>query len=247
MAAPTNWLADAAAKARDEQGPVITGSMNRSLSWACPLCTDVESKLIQIAGQQMIVCETNGAHRWRDTAEQNPLDSVTALDQIRALNPKPLSSLPKREAPQANREPLTFPIHKQLKADLEAKFGDKLNATLAAMCQLLLDPHAFAVDGENAKRMKELFPGQKISDGGTLYGLLFAQARELEEFRETEKERERQRLLKGEASPASPSDIVLRMPADVRQRLQARAAELGKTPDALICEQMPFWLDNGWL
>ena len=131
--------------------------------FACPMClaSGKEVRLMQSAAKFGLYCSENSAHIFQDTEE------------FLASNPKKMP-LPKA-APriQPGVEPFIVKIPTGLIEMLGKRFGQKLDASVAALLSVMTDPEAFVVVAEDVKRLRELF-GSKIGSADALVGSVYS-------------------------------------------------------------------------
>ena len=123
------------------------------------LCPHCQQRVMIFPGKPGLTCQGNADHHWNDFGE------------LKALNPQQ-APLAQREAKQAGHVPVTVQIPKPLLDQLNARFGEKLAATLAAVLRNLADEGTLMIPSSD-KAQIEIWLGSKVQNGAGLKGLIF--------------------------------------------------------------------------
>lgn len=123
------------------------------------LCPHCGQNVMIFPSRPGYTCQGNSAHHWDD------------IDSLKALNPK-LVPIAQKEAKQAGHVPVTVQIPKDLLDQLNARFGEKLAATLAAVLRNLADPNTLMVPSSD-KTQIGVWLGADFANSSQLKGLVF--------------------------------------------------------------------------
>lgn len=138
--------------------------------FSCPRCKMATGKLNQIvASAGTLQCSVNSTHIWPDAssfyAENPTMDFKVA---------------PPSFPPQENYAPMSVSVPIAVKSGLEAKYGDKVGATVSAMLQVLLEGDTLIVPEADLRRIADKL-GAKPRSSSELYGMIFALGEEVTE------------------------------------------------------------------
>ena len=101
--------------------------------YSCPACKNIGKKSQIVANAGELQCTTDGMHKWVDTAEFLALRPTMdfATEKPRA---QPLQS-----ASGVHHVPIKVMLPPGLKEKLDAKYGDKTDATLSSILMQMLE------------------------------------------------------------------------------------------------------------
>ena len=147
--------------------------------FSCPLCKRESGKIVQIlASEGRLTCPDNSSHRWVDTA------AFFADNPTMDFKPQLI------KATQTDIGPLKLTLKNHLIAAAQAKFGDKLDATVGQLIESLVEGDMMVIGETDLKRIQDRM-GQRPSNSSELYGMIYAKMCEVDEAKE-----ERDRALK---------------------------------------------------
>jgi hypothetical protein len=130
--------------------------------YACPTC-DAQ---IQAENRQLI-CSGNRNHSWNDIAV------------FQSLGPKMKYDVKAPVVNQPNHVKMEVVVPPIAKANFESKFGDRANATVSGLIQMLAEGEVLIVPEADLQRMKERL-GKRPESSGELFGLIYNLSMELE-------------------------------------------------------------------
>jgi hypothetical protein len=133
--------------------------------YSCPSCKRESGATNEIlADNSRLTCSKVPAHVWNDVDE---FMSTGPRIEFRHEMEKP--------APQANHTSLNLSIPVSTLNVLQAKYGDKLNSTLAGLCQVLVEGEPMIISDTDVQRLSggECL-GEKPKNGSHLVGLVFS-------------------------------------------------------------------------
>ena len=205
------------------------------LNAACPTClqSGVENGLMSVPGRFGYFCKEN--HVFNDT------------ETLRMGNLQKLSTPPpeKPRPPAPGSVEMRFMVPGELHARLMARFGNKLQASIAGILQALLDDGSFIVSGMDAARLGELL-GARIIHTQALVGNIFSMKKERDQFRDGV-ERASQPVATMVPSRDGKMPVVVPLDQDSISSLQERAKFQGKSVPELLSETIKFALENNWM
>jgi hypothetical protein len=201
------------------------------LALACPSCRAEGNPNVRLMAKNDVgyYCLA-GKHKWND------------MDQLMSLNPDKLKFLG-TAARQEGWEKFTMEMPGSVLQDLNAKFGDRLGATLRGFIEILATQKFILVPEENLKKIVDL-TGQEIPNAITLQGVVYnmkvtldQQKQELEQFRQNPS-------AQGQASPSSVTvelGMMYQMVKDKAESLQMPISEVVR-----YCLELCI-KENGWV
>lgn len=140
--------------------------------YSCPLCKPEKSQILANMGE--LVCEKNGQHKWNDT--QAFLALGPTMDFAKA---------PVKAQPPSNYVPMKVLLPPGMKEALEAKYGDKLDATLTSILMQMHEGNVLIVGQTDLERIggPQGF-GKVPENSGELFGMIFSKQQEVEESKQ---------------------------------------------------------------
>jgi hypothetical protein len=130
--------------------------------FSCPRCKQVGVKSQILANLGQLVCEQNPSHTWVDTMsfyQENPV-----------MEFKP--EIPKN-LPQQGHAPMTVSLPIGMEQALSARYGDKMNNTVASILQQMLEGDVLVVGKTDYDRLAGHL-GKNPESTGELVGLVYA-------------------------------------------------------------------------
>ena len=155
----------------------------------CPTCL--------ISGVTNMLMTGTGVHGLR--CSQGHI--FTDTEELLAGNPKRIA--PPTQAPkiQPGTSEFVVRIPNGLIELLGKRFGQKLDSSVAALLGVMVDPNAFVVVGEDARRLQEMF-GKKVPSADVLVGSVY----DLRADRDQWRQKAEQSSQKAGNSESLPSD-----------------------------------------
>src|SRR6185437_6946101 len=147
---------DLFARSRAEHAGAVANLQPLKSDYLCPHC---EHPVMIIPGRPGFTCQGNSSHHWED------------MEELKRLNPKQVA-VAQRTVKQAGHVDVTVQIPGALVEQLNARYGKKLGATLAAVLRNLADEESLMVPSSD-KAQIGIWLGAKIANSGELKGLVF--------------------------------------------------------------------------
>lgn len=200
----------------------------------CPTClaTGISNLLQTGTGKYGLAC--GAGHVFTDTEE------------LLAMNPKRIVLPPKAPKIQPNTSEFVIRLPNGLIEVLGKRFGQKLNSSIAALLGVMIDPGAFVVVGEDAKRVSDLF-GVKVGNADQFVGQLYNLKSDRDQWRQ---KAEAKGTGSTEALPEMDGDFVqvtLRIGIDTFTIVRDKAKFNGLSSSQYIQQVLKMATDNNWL
>lgn len=144
--------------------------------YACPICEAQTGQHHQIcANAGELVCSFNGQHKWNDAPS------------FMAMNPKMVFKVPPPQfAPQKNLTPVQLSIPIEIKNALDAKFGDKLSATLSGILQQMVEGEVMVIPELDLERISSGEGlGKRPQNSSELFGMIYSLRMEVMDAKNT--------------------------------------------------------------
>lgn len=137
--------------------------------YACPRCekAGVESQIMANLGE--LICSVNGAHRWNDA--QSFINEGPKMKF--ALAPPPA-------LPQQGHVPIKLTVPPGLKEALEAKYGNKADATMTSILMQMVEGTVLVIGQTDLDRLASRL-GKVPETSSELYGMIYAKTEEVAE------------------------------------------------------------------
>jgi hypothetical protein len=198
--------------------------------YSCPRCkkAGVKSQIVANLGQLM--CEQNPDHSWVDTFafySENP------VMEFKVEIPKNL--------PQQNHAPMTVSLPIGMEQALSAKYGDRVNNTVASVLQQMLEGDMLIIGKTDYDRLAQHI-GKNPGSAGELVGMVYAMKCESDDQKQIAEAAAKD--LKAYES-MSPGRVVVDLGSQLSNVMEkARDAEL---PLKLYVERKFLeGIENGW-
>ena len=142
--------------------------------YACPSCTRETGETNEVlADSNKLVCSKHpGRHIWLDSDEFLSAKSIIAFAQKKQA-----------AAPQTNHTSINVSVPVNTANVLLAKYGDKMNATIAGICQVLAEGETLVLSDSDVQRMQQ-FLKEKPKNGSHLVGMLFSMQSQINEAKQ---------------------------------------------------------------
>jgi hypothetical protein len=142
--------------------------------FACPACQVATGKTSQIlADAGSIVCSVDATHRWNDT------QAFLAMKPIMAFSAPAVQA-----APPANQAKIEVSVPQRVKDALDARFGDKVNANVAAALAAFSEGDSIIVHQTDIDRIQQRV-GERPTSSGEIYGMIFMLGEQAREAKQT--------------------------------------------------------------
>jgi hypothetical protein len=141
--------------------------------FACRLCKDATGKSVQIVAVGGKLECPNG-HSWNDTATFQAMHGKDMME---------FKVAPPVFPPQQNHTPITVTVPNSVKDAAQAKFGDKLNPTIAGLLQMLCEGDILIINATDLQRISDKL-GKRPSSSSELYGMIYALGCEMEDAKQ---------------------------------------------------------------
>jgi hypothetical protein len=197
---------------------------------ACPTCAAIgngDQMLYMQHGGGGLRCQRNSEHIFRDSEEIQKF--------------KKLAVAPQPDKVQVNQTVMQITLPEQVKRDLEAKHGQKLNATMTSLAQISLLPRIVFLTEEDVQRIEQQC-GQPIKSGAALFGVFFAEKKKVEE-KDNELATLQQTVMAFRGK--SPTSVLVDL-GDQLPNAIAKSKESGKTLEEYSGDFLRKALENGW-
>jgi len=164
-----------------------------------------------------------------------------------AMNPKRLKVAPAPPKVQPGQSTLNLSVPASTVALLTQRFGDRLNASAAALLGVMTDPEAFVVMGGDAQQLqKPEYLGQKVPHSQALVGMVYALKIDRDEWK---KKAEQHKEVAAGANEVEGDfvQLALRLPAEKFQLLADRAKFNGFKVADFVRQVIEMALENAWV
>jgi hypothetical protein len=234
---PIHHLAVRAEVARQEQAAqgVLPAPPSQGTGYGCSQCKAAGLGDIEIiATGRGFRCKT-GNHTFVDN------------DELAASNPTHLAVTPKSVGPPKGSVPMPIHVDPKLKDALGQRFGQRLDATCAAILAALLDRKAFLVNGIDAQRISDIV-ARDVTSGSQLYGLVLDMIRERDQAKTTLA----QNVAAGGSALVTPGQSVpaviqlSKLTPQAQGQLRAWAVQGRMTDEQVALKWLQQSLDNKW-
>lgn len=144
--------------------------------YSCPFCKRETGSTNEInADSGKLVCSKVGSHVWND------------MEEFMSLGPRiDFRHAAERPAPQQNHTGLNLSLPVNTLNVLQNRYGDKLQSTIAGLCQVLAEGEVLVLSESDVERLgKGETLGEKPKNGSHLVGLVFALRQQVLEAKQT--------------------------------------------------------------
>jgi hypothetical protein len=193
----------------------------------CPTCARSNPPVMERLTDTGSGYSCSHGHRFMDTGE------LMAAQPSKMPLPK---KAPVRMLPGYVKTEIFIPGN--LKQALDSKFGDRLDATLVAICTTLMDPGAFVLSSEDVEQMSKYVAGKRVRHGSELLGEVFAIFQERTNLREQLEKKE---------SVSFSGGLMVRPSPETLAALKQIAANNGKSASQIAGECLETAVKNNWL
>ena len=174
-------------------------------------------------------CET-GAHKFVDN------DQLMSSNPLRVALPKPVAKI------QEGSVSFSITISSQLQDRLRQRFGDKLNASIGALLEVMLDGDAFVVSGVEQVTISKIL-GKEIRNSIDLS----ATAGQLAVERDEAKKEAEQWKKKGSGSILTDGDFRVKLDEKTSNAIKEKAQQNGLPVPEYLSSAVTIMISNGWL
>jgi len=142
--------------------------------YACPLCEAQTGQHKQIvASDRQLVCVANGTHSWQD------------IQEFMSLKPKMVFATTKVPAQQFNQAEVKVLIPPRVKDALASRWGDKFNATVAGVLEMVSEGEVLVIPQADLDKLKlGEFLGSKPGSSAELCGMVYSLRQEIQEYKD---------------------------------------------------------------
>lgn len=199
--------------------------------YSCPRCKRETGATNEIlAGNQKLVCKANPLHEWND------------MDVF--FSERPTMDFPKerpRPAPQANHAKVSVSVPAATLNKLQAKFGDRLDASLTASLNSLAEGSGFNVSQVDMERLTQALP-ERPRDINHLFGMIYALSEQRNEYKLTAETAQREvKAYEG----MNPGKVMIDLGAQHATAAQ-KALDEGVPLKVWVEQRMITGLESGW-
>jgi hypothetical protein len=201
--------------------------------FACRPCYDASGEnrdVVHVLAKEGSGFECERGHKYIDN------------EALMASNPLKVKLAKPAEKVQEGSVSLQVMVHSQLRDRLQQRFGDKLNASVASLLQVFLDPNAFVVCGPDQDAVEKIFqePVRNSIE-------LISKVGKLSVERDDAK-REAEDLKKKNVggAPLSENAFKLTVEKEVADGIREKARQNGMSPAEFISSAVSVAVKNGW-
>jgi len=142
--------------------------------YGCPACRDTSGDVNEIlAEDRQLICSKVPAHVFPDMDAFIDMKPVMAFEQAKV-----------RPAPQTNHTSVNVSIAVNTYNALLEKYGDRLNATLAGLLNVIAEGQSLIVTETDLQRLKTVF-NEMPKNSSHLFGLVYAMQLQTQEAKQT--------------------------------------------------------------
>jgi hypothetical protein len=193
--------------------------------YACPSCGAQVN-----AEHRKLVCSANNNHSWNDTAVFLGLNP-----QVKYEESKPPVIV------QPNHVKMEVTVPPTAKTRFEAKFGDRGNATVSGLIQMLSEGDVLIVPEADLQRMKELL-GKRPESASELFGLVYNLSMELETAKLVADEAKKDVAI---YEGRNPGAVLLNM-GSLYGAVVEKARDQNETAKIFLERNLKMALENSW-
>lgn len=208
--------------------------------FACPTCrTNGVTDTMVVSGQGGLRC--GRGHKFQDLDEltnQNP-DKIPVAQMVRK---------------QENWTPITFDVPKEVATKLQAKFGDKLAASMSSLMMALLEDRNLLVAADDLEMIEKQLGVPDIKSSQQLKGAILtvvAQRSELQgevtAMKGSGASAGATQNTSGGSTQLRRGEMVVWLNPDQTKKVAERAKEKGVSNEQVVEEYMGQAIDNNWI
>lgn len=201
--------------------------------FSCPTCVSLTGKHNQIvASDQRLICTADSNHIWTDS------------QSFLALKPQMVFSAAKpAPAQQFGHVEVKVMVPPRIKDALTARWGDKFNATVAGVLEMVSDGEVLVIpEGDLDKLKSKEFLGLRPGSSAELCGTIYALRQEIQEYKDAA---ETARKDVAAYENYSPGRVVLDI-SSILGPLTEKARDENLPLKVYVEQKLRFAVENSW-
>ena len=215
-------------RSRTENAGAVVNHRPNDLALACPKCAVQGNPKSRMFSRPDSGYYCLSGHKWLD------------WDELMSMNPEKLD-FKGITAKQDGWKKLTIEMPGSVLDDLQKKFGEKLNATLRSVMDILTQQRYMVISEEDLKRLQE-HTGQDLKNSSQLVGSVYSLKQSNQNLEEAN------RMLKANRGGRSVSPTAISIEfGDLADTILQKAQDWGQEPSEVVADVMRKYIENGWL